>query len=120
MSSKQTEFTPVELALGLLEVPSLDGLTEDQARGFTCVWDSEEEPLTEETAVALGERDKRHPRGCPKHVASAAYEALFMHCLGDCEVCSKEEQTVVDGVVQDTRCEIAVALRRLVLRKGRL
>ncbi|MFF5984995.1 hypothetical protein ACFY78_39810 [Streptomyces olindensis] len=120
MSDKQTEVTPVELALGLLELPSPDHLTEEQVRGVTCLWDSEEEPLTEEAAVALGERSKGHPRGCPKHVAGAAYEALFMHCLGDCEVCSKDEQTVVDGVVQETPCEIAVTLRRLVLRKGRL
>ncbi|MEU0222020.1 hypothetical protein ABZ281_46575 [Streptomyces sp. NPDC006265] len=128
MSSTQTEFTPVELALGLLELPSLDGLTEEQVRGFTCIWDSGEKPLAEEAAVTLGPRRKKrldgeyevHPRGCPEHVAHAAYEALFVHCMGDCERCSGEKVAVVDGVVQEVRCEIAVTLRRLALRKGRL
>ncbi|MGW0865727.1 hypothetical protein [Streptomyces sp. NPDC002611] len=119
MSSTQTEFTPEELALALLEIPSLDGLTEQQVRGFTCIWDSDEKPLTEETAVALGERGKGHPRGCPEHVSNAAMGALFTHCMGDCEPCSQTNRDVVDGAVQETACEIGVALRRLVLRKGR-
>ncbi|MGW0372569.1 hypothetical protein ACWDZW_27505 [Streptomyces coeruleorubidus] len=128
MSSTETETTPEAQALTLLELPSLDGLTEEQVRGFTCIWDSDEKPLAEEAAVALGPRRKGrldgeydwHPRGCPEHVAHAAYEALFVHCMGDCEPCSGEEAAVVDGVVQEVRCEIAVTLRRLALRKGRL
>ena len=42
MSSTQTEITPAQQALALLTLPSLDGLTADQERGFTCVWDSSE------------------------------------------------------------------------------
>ncbi|GGS47620.1 hypothetical protein [Streptomyces violaceus] len=118
MSSTQTEFTPVELALGLLEFPSLDGLTEEQVRGFTCIWDGDEKPLAEETAVALGERHKAHPRGCPEHVSHAAMEALFAHCMKDCEVCGRTEETIKDGAVQEPSCEIGVTLRRLVLRRG--
>jgi len=128
MSSTQTETTPAELALGLLELPSLDGLTEEQVRGFTCMWDSGEKPLSEETAVALGARRKRrldgeyelHPRGCPEHVSHAAMEALFTHCMQDCEVCGRTEKTVVNGVMQEPSCEIGVALRRLALRMVRL
>jgi hypothetical protein len=128
MISKQTEFTPMELALGLLELPSLDGLTEEQVRGFTCVWDSSEKPLAEEAAVALGPRRKGrldgeydwHPRGCPEHVAHAAYEALFRHCMEDCEACGRPEEKTEDGVAQETSCEVGVALRRLVIRRGRL
>ncbi|MFJ8049324.1 hypothetical protein [Streptomyces luteogriseus] len=128
MSTKQTEFTPVELALALLEVPSLDDLTEEQVRGFTCVWDGDEKPLDEEGAVALGARPKKrldgkydlHPRGCPEHVAHAAYEALFRHCMEDCEACGRTEETAEDGTVRENSCEIGIALRRLVIRKGRL
>jgi hypothetical protein len=128
MSSTQTEFTPIELALGLLELPSLDGLTEEQVRGFTCIWDSGEKPLAEADAVTLGPRRKKrldgeyevHPRGCPEHVAHAAYEALFRHCMEECEQCGRPEKKTEDAVEQETSCEIGVALRRLVIRKGRL
>jgi hypothetical protein len=128
MSAKQTEFTPMELALGLLELPSLGGLTEEQVRGFTCVWDSSEKPLVEEAVVALGARRKKrldgeyevHPRGCPEHVAHAAYEALFRHCMEDCEACGRPEEKAEDGVAQESSCEVGVALRRLVIRRGRL
>ena len=34
MSSTQIETTPADQALALLELPSLDGLTEEQMRGF--------------------------------------------------------------------------------------
>jgi hypothetical protein len=127
MSGTPTETTPVEQALALLALPSLDDLTTDQVLGITCVWGSSEKALTEEDAVALGPRrrkrpggeDEWHPRGCPEHVASAAYEALFAHCMGDCEQCSRPEETGVDGV-QETSCEVGVTLRRLVIRKGRL
>lgn len=61
-----------------------------------------------------------HPRGCPEHVAHAAYERLFGHCMEDCEQCGRTEETVVDGIVQETSCEVGVALRRLVIRRGRL
>ncbi|MFE8962178.1 hypothetical protein [Streptomyces iakyrus] len=128
MSSTQTEITPVQQALALLELPGLDGLTEDQVRGFTCIWDSSEKPLAEDSAIGLGPRRMKrldgeydwHPRGCPQHAAAAAMEALFTHCMGDCEACRNEHDTVVDGVKQRTRCGIAVALRRLALQKGRL
>ncbi|MET9679621.1 hypothetical protein [Streptomyces coeruleorubidus] len=66
-----------------------------------------------------GECDWR-PRGCPEHVARAAYEKLFGHCMEDCEQCGRTEETVVDGVVQETSCEVGVALWRLVIRRGRL
>jgi hypothetical protein len=128
VSSAHTGTTPVEQALAILAFPSIDGLTEDQVRGFTCVWDSSEKPLTKDAAVDLGPRRiKRldgecdwHPRGCPEHVARAAYEKLFGHCMEDCEQCGRTEETVVDGVVQEASCEVGVALRRLVIRRGRL
>ncbi|MFJ5728812.1 hypothetical protein [Streptomyces paradoxus] len=117
MSSTQTEITPVQQALALLTPPSLDGLTDDQASGFTCVWDSSEKPLAEDQAVDLG---RQHLRGCPEHVAREAYEALFRHCMEDCEDCGRTEEQVKDGVVQENSCEVGVTLRRLVIRKGRL
>lgn len=128
MSSAETGNAPVARAITLLELPKFDDLTESQTRGFTCVWDSGEEPLAEEDSVDLGPRRTGrldgeygwHPRGCPQHVAGAAYEALFIHCLGPCEACGPTEETVVDGVASGRRCEIADSLRRLVLRKGRL
>lgn len=128
MSTKQTEFTPEELALGLLEVPSLDDLTEEQVRGFTCIWDGDEKPLSEEDAVPLGARRKKrldgeydvHPRGCPEHVAREAYEALFRHCMEDCGACGQAGETTKDGAVRENSCEVGIALRRLVIRKGRL
>jgi hypothetical protein len=128
MSSTPTETTPVEKALALLELPSLDGLTEEQVRGFTCIWDGSEKPLAEEAAVALGPRRKGrldgeydwHPRGCPEHVAHAAYEALFVHCMGDCEPCSRTDEEIEQQPEQESACEIGVALRRLVIRKGQM
>ncbi|MEU5394502.1 hypothetical protein [Streptomyces tibetensis] len=117
MSSTQTEITPAQQALALLTLPSLDGLTEDQARGFTCVWDSSEKPLAEDVAVDLG---RQHLRGCPEHVARESYEALFRHCMEDCEDCGRTEEQVKDEVSQETSCEVGVTLRRLVIRKGRL
>jgi hypothetical protein len=128
MSSTQTDTTPTARAVGLLELPGIANLTADQFRGIVCVWDGSEGPLTEDTAVALGPRRKKrldgeyewHPRGCLKHAAAAAMEALFTHCVTDCEQCGRTTgKQVGEGVAQETSCEVGIALRRLVFQRGR-
>lgn len=83
-------------ALALLPLPSMEQLTEQQVRGFTCVWD--EAPLTAAIAVALGERSAWragdrvpwYPRACRGCVFAAAMAKLFAHAPG-CPTCCNEE-----------------------------
>lgn len=123
MSDTETEPTAEVRALGLLELPALDGLTESQVRGFTCAFDGTERPLLKEEAVALGPRRKGrldgafdwHPRGCKGHVSNAALDALFEHIKDGCEECVPEEKPV-----RGAACDVAIVLRRLALRRGLL
>jgi hypothetical protein len=98
-------------ALALLVLPPLDGLTDAQTRGRTCVRDGV--PLTAATVVDLGERmsplkstgtDMRwYPRVCRTCIPALALETLHAHAP-ECEQC-------VDDA---SHCEIGVALRRLM------
>ncbi|MDX3243684.1 hypothetical protein [Streptomyces sp. ME18-1-4] len=100
-------------ARALLQLPSLDGLTEQQVRGTACVWDAV--PLLGITAVNLGPRTKKRlgqqyqwsPQACPRCVREAAIRALREH-HGMCEQCTD------DAAV----CDIRAALERLA-REGR-
>ncbi|MFI8832700.1 hypothetical protein ACIGPN_16880 [Streptomyces afghaniensis] len=122
MSSTETETTPEAQVLALLELPSIGDLTEDQVRGFTCVWDGSEAPLTDEAAVDLGPRRMRrldgeyewHPRGCRQHVEEAAFLKLFDHCQEECEPCGRRCE---NGVNLDSHCDTGRALTRLSLRR---
>lgn len=90
----------------LLPLPDLDGLTDQQTRGATCVWDST--PLTATTAIDLGEQqaaDGTHwfPRACRPCTLPRAMRALQEHC-GLCEQC----------VDDHTKCPTGLGLVRLV------
>jgi hypothetical protein len=108
-----SDSTTLDEALALLELPALDGLSEPQVRGQSCVWCAI--VLTPETAVDLGPRRKKHlgaaydwfPRGCRKHVGLAAEHALQGHAPF-CEPCT---ENVAD-------CETGLVLLRLI-REGR-
>jgi len=104
---------PAVDARALLPIPSLDGLVEQQVRGYMCVWGGE--GLTNETAVDLGPRTKKRldgtyqifPRACRACVREAAIRVIRVH-RGACEQC------VDDAFV----CNVRAALERLV-REGR-
>lgn len=95
--------------VALLEVPGLDGLTEPQLRGASCIWC--DTPLTTEAAIDLGERRHRRldghystfPRGCRRCTAEHALQTLYDHA-GSCEQC-------VDSA---ERCQTGIELRRLM------
>lgn len=97
-------------AMALLQLPDLDGLSDQQTRGTACAFDGI--ALTPE-AVDLGERlsplsgstspMRWFPRACRRCVHDAAYRALFDHAPL-CEQC-------VDNAAG---CDTAVALRRLM------
>ncbi|MFF9758557.1 hypothetical protein ACF1G4_03150 [Streptomyces caelestis] len=99
--------------LAAITLPPLDGLTEAQVRGTTCVWDGI--ALTPESAVDLGPRKKRRldgeydwfPRGCKRCTADRAWAWFFDHAH-KCPQCKT-----------DPNCPIAVAVRR-IMREGRL
>ncbi|MFC9949181.1 hypothetical protein ACFVIN_01210 [Streptomyces prasinus] len=109
--SPTTTQTARERVLAALPLPPLDGLSEAQVRGATCVWDGV--ALTSLTAVDLGPRPKRRPggtyqwfpRGCRRCVGRRAYRYLFDHAPG-CEHCQKSPT-----------CPIAVEVHRLI-REG--
>ena len=123
MSKTDTARVATDQALRLLELPPLEGLTESQARGFTCVWDGGEEPLTAATAVDLGPRRVKrldghfdwHPRSCPGHVGQAALLALAVHCMGGCVECGSRDQ---EGVAIPGACDTGLSLLLLHMRKG--
>lgn len=96
-------------ALELLAPPSLDGLSEQQVRGITCVWGGE--TLSAATAVDLGVREGRrvgqpfswYPRACRDCVQREALRTLHVHA-----------PTCTQCVHDAARCETGVALRRLM------
>lgn len=97
----------------LLPIPSMDGLVEQQVRGYMCVWGGE--ALANETAVNLGPRMKRRPggtyqifpRACRSCVKEAATRVLRIH-RGVCEQCTDDA----------TACTVRAALEQLA-REGR-
>ncbi|NED75291.1 hypothetical protein G3I51_23805 [Streptomyces sp. SID9944] len=103
-----------DAALAILPLPSLDGLSEHQVRGVTCVWDGI--TLSELVAVDLGPRIGKRagapfrwfPRGCRRCTGRKAYRALFDHAP-DCDEC----RTTASG------CALGRALNRLALAGGR-
>jgi hypothetical protein len=98
--------------LAVLALPPLDGLTDDQTRGATCVWHGGER-LTGERAVYLGEHMsplrgstspmRWFPRACHTCVADRAHHGLFAHCA-TCKDCADEAG----------QCEMGRGLYRLV------
>jgi hypothetical protein len=104
--------SPTLEALALLALPALDTLTDDQTRGAVCVWDRNEDRLTAETAVDLGERMdplpgtsspmRWFPQACQHHTGQAAIRALHEHAPM-CEPC-------VDNAAN---CKTGRALNRL-------
>jgi hypothetical protein len=108
----ETASTLTEV-LALLDLPPINSLSQDQVRGYTCVWDGI--ALTPSTAVDLGPRKFKRvgepvswfPRGCRSCTGTAAYRALLDH--GPlCEQC-------VDNA---DHCQVGRGLRRLI-REGR-
>ena len=110
-----SDTTETEDALALLPLPDLDGLTDDQTRGATCVWcPVDSPPLTVETAIDLGEHMsllsgstspmRWFPRSCRAHAAHAALKALHDHAPS-CEQCTDDPAC----------CEIGRVLRRVSL-----
>ena len=107
----------IEDALALLPLPDLDGLTDDQTRGATCVWcPVDSPPLTVETAIDLGEHMsllsgstspmRWFPRSCRDCTAAYALRALHDHVLR-CEQCTDNPAC----------CDVGRVLRRLSLRR---
>lgn len=100
--------------LELLELPALEGLRDDQARGQDCCWCGNG-PLTTETCVDLGQQTSRasgtverwYPRACRPCTGTRAYSALLDHSP-TCTEC----RTAAPG------CEVGRTLNRLV-REGR-
>lgn len=111
-----TQHASISPGLAALQLPSLDGLTEQQVRGVTCVWDGI--VLTPETAVDLGPRPQRRldghyqwfPRACLGCVSERALAALHDHCV-NCDQCSQK--------VPGHACTTGAELQRLVMRRGR-
>ncbi|MEF9903658.1 hypothetical protein [Streptomyces sp. P9-A2] len=109
--SPTTTQTARDQVIAALTLPDLDGLTQAQVRGATCVWDGI--ALTSLTAVNLGPRKKKwldstydwFPRGCRRCVGRRAYRYLFDHAPG-CEHCQKSPT-----------CPISVEVHRLI-REG--
>jgi hypothetical protein len=99
--------------LAVLALPGLDGLTDDQTRGATCVWHGGER-LTGETAVDLGEHMsplhgstspmRWYPRACRACIADRAHRKLFAH-TATCKACTGDDTT--------GRCAIGKGLHRL-------
>lgn len=94
--------------LAALALPALDGLTEAQVRGMTCVWDGI--ALAPATAVDLGPRKKKRldgeydwfPRGCRRCVAERVWAWFFSH-TDECGQCQK-----------DASCPFSVAVQRIM------
>jgi hypothetical protein len=108
-----TRDEPAVDGRALLPLPSLDGLVEQQVRGYTCVWGGE--ALANETAVNLGPRTKKRlggtyqisPRACRSCVRQQAARVLRIH-EGSCEQCTDDA----------SRCGTRAALEQLA-REGR-
>lgn len=101
--------------LGVLALPALEGVSEEQVGGRACVWCRS--PLTIETAVPLGEHMTQveastavsgmrcFPRGCRACVHERAHRGLFAHG-STCDLC-RDEKTAAD-------CTVGRGLYRLV------
>ncbi len=93
----------------LIPLPSIEGLSEQQVRGNTCVWDGI--ALTPATAIDLGPRRIRHldgslrwfPRGCHRCVETAALRMLHDHAMA-CPACGDDYPA----------CQIGLTLNRLL------
>ena len=80
----QLTMTPAEV-LALLALPPVGGLTDQQIRGVTCVWDGI--ALAPGTAIDLGPRTLKRldgtvqwfPRGCRRCTQAAVLRALHEH-----------------------------------------
>lgn len=85
-------------ALAALPLPEYDDLTQDQARGATCVWSGTR--LTGETAVDLGPRRDGDgtwfPRACRPCAAKQTMDALVEHSHG-CEQCVDDHNLCPEG-----------------------
>ena len=111
MMASDTPTSTVDQALALLTLPDLDGLSDAQTRGATCVWCPDGTPLTAITAVDLGEhlspfegREMRwFPRAHRRCAQAAALAALHEHAPL-CERC-------VDDA---SNCDTGMTLRRLM------
>ncbi|MEU6098380.1 hypothetical protein [Streptomyces sp. NPDC047079] len=100
------------IVLEVLALPALDGLTDDQTRGATCVWHGGDR-LTAETAIPLGEHMsplsgvtsllRWFPRACRTCVADRAHRGLLVHAPM-CDLCADEAG----------QCPIGRGLYRLV------
>jgi hypothetical protein len=114
MPAETPSSTATVDALALIVLPSLDGLSEEQLRGATCIWCGH--GLTTDTAVDLGERRHKRldghystfPRGCRADAHRAAVQALHDHA-GLCEQC----------VDDPGACSEGMALYRLVRQEWR-
>lgn len=92
MPAETPSAAPTVDAVALIPLPPLDGLTEEQLRGATCIWCGT--GLTTDTAVDLGERRHKRldghystfPRGCRADAHRSAVQALHDHA-GSCEQC---------------------------------
>lgn len=101
-------MAPDEIRL-MLPLPSIGGLSEQQVRGMTCVWDGI--ALTPATAVDLGPRRIRHldghrqwfPRGCHSCTESAALRRLHEHAM-TCPTCDSDYPA----------CPIGLGLNRMI------
>jgi len=99
--------------LALLTLPDLNGLKDEQTRGATCIWCTDDTRLTAEAAVDLGEHisplDGRspgmrwYPRAHRRCVQTTALAALHDHA----PLC---EQCVDDA----SACKTGLTLRRLM------
>lgn len=89
-------------ALGLLTLPDLATLSEQQVRGVACVWDGI--ALAPETAVDLGARTAVRagrdvswfPRACKSCVHTAARLEFLTH-IPSCEQCADEVSECTQG-----------------------
>ncbi|MFJ3229567.1 hypothetical protein [Streptomyces sp. NPDC086787] len=101
-------------ALALLPVPFAVGLSEQQVRGITCVWDgialspATAMDLGARTVYRLGEARQWYPRACRRCAAKYAMEALRLHSPG-CEEC----------VGDYAQCETGLDLVRLTAEARR-
>lgn len=81
--------------VALLDLPNLDGLTQNQVRGASCIWC--DTALRTATAIDLGERKHKRldghfatfPRACRPCTLDAAETALSEHA-GMCEQCADD------------------------------
>lgn len=111
MTPALASSTATRSTLDLLDLPGLDGLSEQQIRGTACIWGGE--TLTTAAAVDLGERVTQRggqslrwfPRACRRDVQTAALKALHEHAP-DCEQCA------TDGM----RCDTGRTLNRIARR----